>query len=93
MRRFDKLSAARFDASTGLSASKVSDRARVVVAAPAVERLGQAEVEDLHLAVVSDLDVGGLEVAMDDAAFVRLSTRGGADSLRPAQIGRSKLRG
>ena len=71
----------RLDASTGLSASKLSDRARIVVAALGVERLGQAEVEDLHLAVVSDLDVGGLEVAMDDAAFVRLF-KGLGDLLR-----------
>ena len=34
--------------------------------------LGQAEVEDLHLAVGCELDVGGLEVAVDDALLVRL---------------------
>jgi len=31
---------------------------------------GEAKIEDLHLAVRSDLDVGGLEVAMDDPLFV-----------------------
>ena len=36
-----------------------------------VERLGQAEVEHLDRSVVPDLDVRGLEVAMDDALFVR----------------------
>ena len=34
------------------------------------ECLGEAEVENLHGAVGPDLDVGGLEVAMDDALFV-----------------------
>ena len=33
--------------------------------------LGKAEVEHLHGAVVLDLDVAGLEVAMDDAGVVR----------------------
>ena len=35
------------------------------------QRLGEAEVEHLDGAVVADLDVGGLEVAMDDALLVR----------------------
>jgi hypothetical protein len=35
------------------------------------ECLGQAEVEHLHETVWSDLDVGGFEVAMDDAFVVR----------------------
>ena len=34
-------------------------------------RLGQAEVEHLHLAICSNLDVRGLQIAMDDALFVR----------------------
>ncbi len=32
--------------------------------------LGQAEVEDLHVPVLGDLDVGGLQVAVDDALLV-----------------------
>ena len=35
------------------------------------DRLGEAEVEHLHRAVGADLDVGGLEIAMDDALLVR----------------------
>jgi hypothetical protein len=31
----------------------------------------RAEVEDLHDAVRRDLDVGGLQIAMDDASLVR----------------------
>ena len=34
-------------------------------------RLGEAEIQHLDRAVGSDLDVGGLEIAMDDALFVR----------------------
>ena len=34
------------------------------------QRLRQAEVQYFHGAVVADHDVGGLEVAMDDAALV-----------------------
>jgi hypothetical protein len=37
----------------------------------ALESLGQAEIEHLHLAVRRDLHVGGLEVAVDDAFLVR----------------------
>ena len=37
--------------------------------------LGQAEVEDLDLAVRRQLDVGGLEVAVDDALLVRFLER------------------
>ena len=47
-------------------------RARVVVPAPG---LGEAEVEHLHLAVGGQLDVGGLEVAVDDALLVGLLER------------------
>ena len=36
-----------------------------------VESLGESEVQHLHGAVGSDLDVGGLQVAMDDAQVVR----------------------
>ena len=50
-------------------------------AAPPVQRLGEAEVEDLDLAVRGDLDVGGLEVAVDDALLVGLLERLG-DLLR-----------
>ena len=39
--------------------------------AAALERLGEAEVEHLHLAFGRDLDVGGLEIAVDDALVVR----------------------
>ncbi len=34
------------------------------------ERLGEAEVEHLHRAVAGELDVGGLQVAVDDTALV-----------------------
>ena len=37
--------------------------------------LRQAEVEHLHLVVRRDLDVGRLEVAVDDSGFVRLFER------------------
>ena len=43
--------------------------------------LGEAEVEHLHLAVRRELDVGGLQVAVDDALLVRLLERLG-DLLR-----------
>jgi hypothetical protein len=33
--------------------------------------LGQAEVQNLHRAVMANFDVRGLEIAMDDALFVR----------------------
>ena len=36
-----------------------------------VHRLGEAEVEDLDLPVGRELDVGGLEVAVDDPLLVR----------------------
>lgn len=36
----------------------------------ALERFGEAVVEHLHRAVVSDLDVGGLQVAMNDTRLV-----------------------
>ena len=39
--------------------------------ASGVDRLGQAEVEHLHRAVGADLDVGRLQVPMDDALLVR----------------------
>ena len=42
-------------------------RGRIVVA----HRLGQAEVEHFHFLVWRDLDVGGFEIAMDDAFVVR----------------------
>ena len=54
------------------------------------QRLGQAEVEDLDLAVRCDLDVGGLQVAVDDAfvvcGFQRLGDLAAREraSLRPA---------
>ena len=40
--------------------------------APVVEQLGDAEVEQLHLAFVGDEDVGGLQIAMDDQPCVRV---------------------
>ena len=41
------------------------------MAGPRVHRLREAEVEHLHRAVGADLDVGGLEVAVDDPLLVR----------------------
>ena len=41
---------------------------RAAVAGPG---LGEAEVEHFHRAVVADLDVGGLQIAMDDPFVVR----------------------
>ncbi len=35
-------------------------------------QLGQPEVDDLHLAIGQQHDVGGLDVAMNDAQAVRL---------------------
>ena len=35
------------------------------------KRLRQSEVQHLHLAVGRDLDVGGLQVAVDDALLMR----------------------
>jgi len=43
----------------------------------AAERLGEAEIQDLHGAVGAQLDVGGLQVAMDDAVLVRRFERVG----------------
>ena len=48
------------------------------------ERLRQAEVQHLHRAVRPDLDVGGLQVAVDDALLVRGFERLG-DLLRDRQ--------
>ena len=36
------------------------------------ERLGQAEVENFHATLGCDLDISGLQVAMDDAFIVRV---------------------
>ena len=38
---------------------------------PGVERLRQTEIQHLHRAVVAHLDVGRLQIAMDDALLVR----------------------
>ena len=38
---------------------------------PRIHRLREPEVEHLHRAVTADLDVGGLQIAMDDALLVR----------------------
>ena len=44
---------------------------------PSLQRLRQTEVEHLHRAVLRQLDVGGLQIAVDDAALVRgLERRG-----------------
>ena len=48
-----------------------------VVLAGGVHRPGDAEVGDLHLAVGTDQDVGGLDVAVHDAAGVGAAERGG----------------
>ena len=66
---------------------RVADAPASASAAPsgaALEGLGQAEVEHLHLAVGRDLDVRGLEVAVDDALVVRGLERLG-NLLRDAQ--------
>ena len=42
-----------------------------------VHRLGETEVEHLHRAVGADLDVGRLQIAMDDALLVRRLERVG----------------
>ena len=47
-------------------------RSLPLAAAGSFVGLGQAEIEDLHAAVGSRLDVGGLEVAVHDAALVRV---------------------
>ncbi len=52
-------------------------RIGVAAAHVSVQRLGQAEVQDLDDAVAGDLDVGRLQVAMDDAALVRRLERFG----------------
>ena len=53
-------------------AVKVGDIARLALGLGAgIERLGQPEVEDLHRPVVSNFDVRGFQIAMDDAAIVR----------------------
>ena len=53
-------------------------------AARRIHRFGQPEVEHLHRAVGADLDVRGLEIAMDDALLVRGFQRLG-DLLRDRQ--------
>jgi hypothetical protein len=45
-------------------------RARVAAGSLARPGLGQAEVEDLDLALGRELDVGGLQIAVDDALVV-----------------------
>ena len=42
-----------------------------VAACGVSERLCEAEVEDLDLTIRGDLDVGGLQIPMNDAAIVR----------------------
>ena len=44
---------------------------RRLAGTPALEQLGEAEVEDLRLPAVGDEDVGGLDVAVRDALAVR----------------------
>ena len=58
-------------------AAHAGDRRRVVIAVPQprrswpVERLRQPEVQHLHRAVLANLDVGWLQVPMDDPLLVR----------------------
>ena len=47
------------------------------VAAGAVHRLGESEIQHLHRAVIADLDVGRLEIAMNDPVLVRRFERVG----------------
>ena len=53
-------------------------------AACGLHRLRQAEVQHLHRAVLANLDVGGLQIAMDDPLLVRGFERLG-DLLRDRQ--------
>ena len=55
------------------AASRQLDRRRV----SRRRQLGESEVQHLHDAVGRDLDVGGLQVAVDDALLVRGFERGG----------------
>jgi hypothetical protein len=43
----------------------------VVSAFRRTRKLGEPEVEDLHRPIVPNLDVGGLQIAVDDTLFVR----------------------
>ena len=58
-----------------IGAGLIRSRLATIVAAAARARrlgeLGQAEVQHLHRAVVAHLDVGRLEIAVNDAALVR----------------------
>ena len=60
----------------GLRHRRRRDRRRLHETVPSspsrpLDRFRQAEVEDLHRAVGADLDIGWLQVAMNDAVFVR----------------------
>jgi hypothetical protein len=50
---------------------------REVAAGFACDCLGQTKIQHLHDAVRRDLDVRGLQIAVDDAAFVRRIKRVG----------------
>ena len=58
------------------------------------EGVGEAEVEQLHLAVLAEVDVSGREVAVDDAVRVRVSKSFGdlhADAQRLAKRNRVRI--
>ena len=59
-------------------------RRRVTPSAGRIHRLREPEVQHLHRPVGADLDVGRLQIAMDDALFVRGLERLG-DLLRERQ--------
>ena len=62
-----------------VAAAAVGEWVRLRSGTPALapRELRESEVEDLHDAVRRDHDVRGLQIAMDDAAFVRGFERGG----------------
>ena len=56
---------------TGLATVGDSDSGAAVLAGPeSFERFRQAEIQHLHRAVIAHLDVGRLQIAMDDPLFV-----------------------
>src|SRR5208282_3551447 len=63
------------DAGVGFQVAGSGRRGDVVGLRFGFEGFGQAEVEDLHGVVFGQLDVGGFEVAVNDAALVGVFER------------------